>query len=75
MNQASRILQGERVALNMLARASGIATKALMYDMMRSHNISQTRRFVQIALGKGWAGVVAGTRKTTPGTVTVLIRT
>ena len=44
---------GERVALNVLARASGIAT--------RSREMALKRQ------AKGWKGFVAGTRKTTPG--------
>ncbi|XP_067833335.1 nicotinate-nucleotide pyrophosphorylase [carboxylating]-like [Heptranchias perlo] len=47
------ILLGERVALNCLARASGIA--------------SACRRVVELAEGAGWQGQLAGTRKTTPG--------
>jgi nicotinate-nucleotide pyrophosphorylase (carboxylating) len=47
------LLLGERTALNILARASGIATAA--------------RQLVNIALAAGWKGEVAGTRKTTPG--------
>lgn len=48
-----KILLGERVALNILARCSGIATKsASLVAALRSH---------------GWAGTLAGTRKTTPG--------
>ena len=47
------LLLGERVALNCLARASGIATYA--------------RKLKQIADSVGWKGEVAGTRKTTPG--------
>lgn len=47
------ILLGERVALNCLARASGIATVA--------------KRLRQLANDHGWHGEVAGTRKTTPG--------
>jgi len=47
------ILLGERVALNCLTRASGIATVA--------------RRLRQLADDRGWHGEVAGTRKTTPG--------
>ncbi|EEH39588.1 nicotinate-nucleotide pyrophosphorylase [Paracoccidioides lutzii Pb01] len=48
-----QILLGERVALNILARCSGIATKtANLVNIIRSHN---------------WNGIVAGTRKTTPG--------
>lgn len=47
------ILLGERVALNCLTRASGIAT--------------MSRRLQQLADDHGWHGEVAGTRKTTPG--------
>ncbi|GAB9477192.1 hypothetical protein Gpo141_00014253, partial [Globisporangium polare] len=47
------ILLGERTALNILTRASGIATQA--------------KASVDIARGLGWNGHVAGTRKTTPG--------
>jgi len=47
------ILLAERTALNVLARASGVATEA--------------RTAVAIALRAGWHGQVAGTRKTTPG--------
>eukprot|EP00045_Choanoeca_perplexa_P012218 m.132476 g.132476 ORF g.132476 m.132476 type:complete len:292 (+) comp15928_c0_seq1:45-920(+) len=51
--EACRLLQGERIALNMLARASGIATRS--------------RHLAGLKAAKGWSGVVAGTRKTTPG--------
>jgi nicotinate-nucleotide pyrophosphorylase (carboxylating) len=47
------ILLGERVALNTLARCSGIAT--------------QSSRLVELVRGAGYTGVLAGTRKTTPG--------
>lgn len=48
-----KILLGERVALNILARCSGIATKsASLVAALRAH---------------GWGGTLAGTRKTTPG--------
>jgi len=48
-----KILLGERVALNILARCSGIATKsASLVKALRSC---------------GWNGILAGTRKTTPG--------
>jgi nicotinate-nucleotide pyrophosphorylase (carboxylating) len=48
-----KILLGERVALNILARCSGIATKsASLVAALRAH---------------GWNGTIAGTRKTTPG--------
>uniref|UniRef100_A0A8C9PGR4 Nicotinate-nucleotide pyrophosphorylase [carboxylating] n=1 Tax=Spermophilus dauricus TaxID=99837 RepID=A0A8C9PGR4_SPEDA len=53
MGPAHRLLLGERVALNMLARCSGIASAAATA--------------VKIARGTGWTGHVAGTRKTTPG--------
>ncbi|KAK4688044.1 nicotinate-nucleotide pyrophosphorylase (carboxylating), partial [Tremellales sp. Uapishka_1] len=51
--KARQLLLGERVALNTLARCSGIATVS--------------RRFRDLARAEGWKGVVAGTRKTTPG--------
>ncbi|SPC61729.1 probable BNA6 - nicotinate-nucleotide diphosphorylase (carboxylating) [Ustilago sp. UG-2017b] len=47
------ILLGERVALNTLARCSGIATAST--------------NFLQRARDGGYKGIVAGTRKTTPG--------
>ncbi len=50
---ANKLLQGERTALNVLARASGVATKA--------------RELSEEARRLGWKGEVAGTRKTTPG--------
>jgi len=51
--KARHLLLGERVALNILARCSGIATKS--------------RRIRDLARGYGYKGIVAGTRKTTPG--------
>jgi len=48
-----QLLLGERVALNLLARCSGIATKSM--------------RIKDIATGYGYRGIIAGTRKTTPG--------
>ncbi|EFE33725.1 uncharacterized protein ARB_07190 [Trichophyton benhamiae CBS 112371] len=48
-----KLLLGERVALNILARCSGIATK--------------TAALLTILRGQGWKGILAGTRKTTPG--------
>jgi len=51
--KARHLLLGERVALNMLARCSGIATKS--------------KRIKDLARGYGYKGIVAGTRKTTPG--------
>jgi nicotinate-nucleotide pyrophosphorylase (carboxylating) len=50
---ARQLLLGERPALNMLARACGIATRA--------------RQLQKLRLQHGWQGVIAGTRKTTPG--------
>ncbi|TFK28893.1 nicotinate-nucleotide diphosphorylase [Coprinopsis marcescibilis] len=51
--KARQILLGERVALNLLARCSGIATKS--------------KRIKDLARGYGYKGIIAGTRKTTPG--------
>jgi len=51
--KARHLLLGERVALNLLARCSGIATKS--------------KRISDLARGHGYTGVIAGTRKTTPG--------
>ncbi|OWF52161.1 nicotinate-nucleotide pyrophosphorylase [carboxylating]-like [Mizuhopecten yessoensis] len=48
-----QLLLGERVALNCLSRASGIASAA--------------GRMRKIAETAGWCGEIAGTRKTTPG--------
>jgi nicotinate-nucleotide pyrophosphorylase (carboxylating) len=47
------LLLGERTALNILSRASGVATA--------------TRAAVELTQSHGWHGAVAGTRKTTPG--------
>ena len=47
------ILMGERTALNIMTRASGIAT--------------QSRKFTDIKLANKWHGEIAATRKTTPG--------
>ncbi|KAL4076137.1 hypothetical protein J3A83DRAFT_4225182 [Scleroderma citrinum] len=51
--KARHLLLGERVALNLLARCSGIATKS--------------KRMKDLAAGYGYKGTIAGTRKTTPG--------
>ncbi|KIY74214.1 nicotinate-nucleotide diphosphorylase [Cylindrobasidium torrendii FP15055 ss-10] len=51
--KARHLLLGERVALNLLARCSGIATKS--------------KTIKDLATGYGYKGIVAGTRKTTPG--------
>lgn len=50
---AKLLLQGERVALNVLSRASGVATEAY-----KAKKIAESHK---------WRGEVAGTRKTTPG--------
>ena len=50
---ARQLLLGERPALNALARASGIATRA--------------RRLADLKTRHNWHGWIAGTRKTTPG--------
>ena len=50
---ANKLLQGERTALNTLSRCSGVATAA--------------QKAVVVAQEIGWKGLVAGTRKTTPG--------
>lgn len=47
------LLLGERPALNMLARASGIASRA--------------RRLKELKSSYKWPGIIAATRKTTPG--------
>lgn len=49
----NKLLQGERTALNILSRCSGVASAA-------KDNVSQAHAL-------GWKGWVAGTRKTTPG--------
>ncbi|CAN6631142.1 nicotinate-nucleotide pyrophosphorylase [carboxylating] [Trichomonascus vanleenenianus] len=51
--KARNVLVAERTALNILARCSGIATKS--------------QRLLQLAREAGFQGVIAGTRKTTPG--------
>ncbi|KAF8640086.1 hypothetical protein AX17_001326 [Amanita inopinata Kibby_2008] len=51
--KARHLLLGERVALNLLARCSGIATKS--------------KRIKDLARSFGFNGTIAGTRKTTPG--------
>ena len=51
--KANNILQGERLALNVVTQASGIATYA--------------NEIVSLAQKNGFKGTIAGTRKTTPG--------
>lgn len=50
---ANKILLAERTALNLLSRSSGIAT--------------QSRLMTELATKSGYKGIIAGTRKTTPG--------
>ncbi|RKP26784.1 hypothetical protein SYNPS1DRAFT_27538 [Syncephalis pseudoplumigaleata] len=50
---ACKLLLGERTALNILARCSGVASRA--------------RRLVQLKKEHGYEGIIAGTRKCTPG--------
>lgn len=50
---AHGLLEGERVALNILARCSGVAT--------------MSRRLLVNLRSAGYKGILAGTRKTTPG--------
>jgi nicotinate-nucleotide pyrophosphorylase (carboxylating) len=48
-----KLLLGERVGLNALARCSGVATKS--------------RHMLELVRKAGYKGILAGTRKTTPG--------
>ncbi len=48
-----KLLLGERVALNTLSRCSGVATKS--------------RTMLELVRKAGYKGILAGTRKTTPG--------
>ncbi|KAK6200079.1 nicotinate-nucleotide pyrophosphorylase [Scheffersomyces amazonensis] len=50
---ANKILLSERTALNLLARASGVATQSYITKKLADDN--------------GYTGLIAGTRKTTPG--------
>lgn len=50
---SKNILQAERVGLNLMARLSGVAT--------------ESRAVVDLARSSGYTGIIAGTRKTTPG--------
>ncbi|XP_068747115.1 nicotinate-nucleotide pyrophosphorylase [carboxylating]-like isoform X2 [Montipora capricornis] len=53
IGKVNKILLGERVALNCITRASGVATKA--------------RNLAKLKEERNWNGEIAGTRKTTPG--------
>ncbi|RKP09928.1 nicotinate-nucleotide pyrophosphorylase [Thamnocephalis sphaerospora] len=50
---ARKILLGERTALNILARCSGVASRAKRLTLLKEK--------------QGYKGIIAGTRKTTPG--------
>lgn len=50
---ASKILLSERTALNLLARSSGVATQSYITKKLADES--------------GYTGIIAGTRKTTPG--------
>lgn len=50
---SKNILQAERVSLNLMSRLSGVASK--------------THEIVSLARASGYKGIIAGTRKTTPG--------
>lgn len=50
---AKNILQGERLALNIISRCSAIATKGYQLNKLKAEY--------------GFKGIIAGTRKTTPG--------
>ena len=70
--KARHLLLGERIALNILARCSGIATKCVFHTshISRFHLLwirCRSRRFKDIARENGFNGTIAGTRKTTPG--------
>lgn len=74
---ASRILLGERTALNILTRSSGIATAVLAIHIHSSPVVAfslhtptvQAKEVADVAAKAGWHGEVAGTRKTTPGSL------
>lgn len=76
--KARQLLLGERVALNTLARCSGIASvyvpPSYAFRLHSSelrhadvYSADRSRRFRDAARQTGWKGTVAGTRKTTPG--------
>ena len=66
--KARQLLLGERVALNTLARCSGIASVYVRPRSVGSGNADvRSRRFRDAAKESGWKGTIAGTRKTTPG--------
>jgi nicotinate-nucleotide pyrophosphorylase (carboxylating) len=73
--KARYLLLGERVALNLLARCSGIATACVWTDFFfflfvvndLSDICDSSKRIKDLAESHGFRGIIAGTRKTTPG--------
>lgn len=70
--KARHLLLGERVALNLLARCSGIATKCVPSFLPTWISSSffakyRSKRIKDQARSYGFKGIIAGTRKTTPG--------
>ena len=67
--KARFLLLGERVALNLLARCSGIATKSFNLPFLTylSSWYFRSKRIKDLARSYGFNGIIAGTRKTTPG--------
>ena len=69
--KARYLLLGERVALNLLARCSGIATAyvlvVLSFVIDDSSYVNSSKHIKDVAQSYGFRGIVAGTRKTTPG--------
>jgi nicotinate-nucleotide pyrophosphorylase (carboxylating) len=57
---ANSILRGERTALNIISRCSGVATACYLSSQKMK------------AMFPGWTGVVAGTRKVTPGSFRIV---
>ena len=67
----NKLLQGERIALNLLSRASGIATMYFSYLARILLIFCSCQEFNEIKKQQSWNGVIAGTRKTTPGNFTL----
>ena len=68
--KARFLLLGERIALNLLARCSGIATKSVnqpLSDFSSLMAFCRSNRIKSLARSYGFNGTIAGTRKTTPG--------
>src|SRR6267142_1265188 len=71
--KARYLLLGERVALNLLARCSGIATACVWTGFFlvvvndSSDLCDSSKRIKDLAESHGFRGIIAGTRKTPPG--------